>query len=249
MVGVGSRETATTRLVRKPIHATSRDVRRNNDRNLTTCESKVDSAEQPDQYCSLEQPTPCLEQSDSWTRDLPPPCKYGLRRSQRQTRVSPTLLPEHKRLSHFGSRFCWMVSRVMQSRVLLSQPSEHVDVCGLPSVFVGAVGSFFGGAEWQWLPAGSVVRWMVMVLHPSCDRVVLGASDDELFDECAFGCAEGKRTEVAGSKVAGPFGEAKRRAYCRCASFRGDEKGLECNSALSSKLRMRLNLLRRPSRR
>ena len=107
--------------------------------------------------------------------------------------------------------------------MLFSHRCEHVDDFGVPGVFVGAVGSFSGGVEWQWCQAGSEAWWMVRAAHPSSRRVVLGASGEEQVVEWVVGCARGERAEAAGSKVAWPFGTASRRAYRRCASFRGDE--------------------------
>ena len=49
---------------------------------------------------------------------------------------------------------------------------------------------------------------MVLATHPSCSCVVLGASEEGQFVEGVAGCAESKRAEAAGSKVAGPCGSA-----------------------------------------
>ena len=74
----------------------------------------------------------------------------------------------------------------------VGQRGEHVDGCGVPGVFDGAVGSVFGGVEWQWRQAGSEAWWMVLATHPWSGGVVSGAS----------------RAEAAGSKVAGLCGSA-----------------------------------------
>ena len=72
--------------------------------------------------------------------------------------------------------------------------------------FYGAVGSVVGRVEWQWRQAGPEAWWMVLATHPSCACVVSGASEEEQFVEWVVGCAESKRAEAAGSKVAGPCG-------------------------------------------
>ena len=76
----------------------------------------------------------------------------------------------------------------------------------------------------EWSSSGTKLAQMLGG-YLSSGRVVSGASENERLVKWAVGCAESKKAEAAGSKVAGLFGSASRRANRRCASFRGGEVG------------------------
>ena len=114
-----------------------------------------------------------------------------------------------------------MVSRMLKSRVLFCHSSEH----GVSGVSVGAVGSSSGGVECQQRQAGSDAWGMVLASHLSSGRVVSGASENERLVNWTVGSAESNKAEAAGSKAAGAFGSASRRANRRCASDRGGKVG------------------------
>ena len=84
------------------------------------------------------------------------------------------------------------------TRVMLSQRSEHVDGFGVPGVFDGAVGSVFGGVEWQWRKAGSEAWWMVLATHPLSGCTVSGVSEEGQFVEWVVGCARKVRGQSSG---------------------------------------------------